>query len=80
MQILGLLGMYFDAVVVEVKTFLLLFRLALAILCLVTFHIFEQFQTSLDKFRQDLTRQVLLFRCNTVRLDWMRRVKASRRQ
>ena len=35
MQILGLLGMYFDAVVVEVKTFLLLFRLALAILCLV---------------------------------------------
>ena len=26
------LGMYFDAVVVEVKTFLLLFRLALAIL------------------------------------------------
>ena len=29
MQILGLLGMYFDAVVVEVKTFLLLFRLAL---------------------------------------------------
>ena len=36
MQILGLLGMYFDAVVVEVKTFLLLFRLALAILCIVT--------------------------------------------
>ena len=34
MQILGLLGMYFDAVVVEVKTFLLLFRLALAILIL----------------------------------------------
>ena len=33
MQILGLLGMYFDAVVVKVKTFLLLFRLALAILC-----------------------------------------------
>ena len=32
MQILGLLGMHFDAVVVEVKTFLL-FRLALAILC-----------------------------------------------
>ena len=32
MQILGLLGMYFDPVVVEVKTFLLLFRLALAIL------------------------------------------------
>ena len=32
MQILGLLGMYFDSVVVKVKTFLLLFRLALAIL------------------------------------------------
>ena len=32
MQILGLLGMYFDAVEVEVKSFLLLFRLALAIL------------------------------------------------
>ena len=33
MQILDLLGMYFDTMVVEVKTFLLLFRLALAILC-----------------------------------------------
>ena len=32
MLILGLLGMYFDATVVEVMTFLLLFRLALAIL------------------------------------------------
>jgi hypothetical protein len=32
MQILGLLGMYFDAVVAEVKTCLLLFRLPLAIL------------------------------------------------
>ena len=31
-QILGLLGMYFDAMVVEVKIFLILFRLALAIL------------------------------------------------
>ena len=30
MQILGLLGMHFDDVVVEVKIFLLLFRLALA--------------------------------------------------
>ena len=30
MQILGLLGMYFDAVVVEVEKYLLLFRLALA--------------------------------------------------
>ena len=33
MQILGLLGMYFDAVVVKVKTFLLLFRLTLAMKC-----------------------------------------------
>ena len=31
-QILGLLGMYFDAVVVEVEKSLLFFRLALAIL------------------------------------------------
>ena len=34
MQILGLLGMYFDAVVVEVEKSLLFFRFALAILCL----------------------------------------------
>ena len=33
LQILGLLGMYFDAVVVEVEKSLLFFRLALAILC-----------------------------------------------
>ena len=39
-QILGLMGMYFDAVVVEVKTFLLLFRLALAILCIVTLDLY----------------------------------------
>ena len=32
MQILGLLSMHFNAVVVKVKTFLLLFRLSLAIL------------------------------------------------
>ena len=35
MQILGLLGMYFDAVVVEVDKYLLLIRLGLAILCRV---------------------------------------------
>ena len=35
MQILSLLGIYFDAAVVEVETFLLLFRLALAILCTI---------------------------------------------
>ena len=34
MQILGLLGMYFDAVVVFVTNSLLLFRLAVAILCM----------------------------------------------
>ena len=34
MLILGLLGMYFDAVVVFVTKSLLLFRLAVAILCL----------------------------------------------
>ena len=34
MQILGLLGMYFDAVVVEFDKYLLLFRLALTILCM----------------------------------------------
>ena len=33
MQILILLGIYFDTVVVEVETFILSFRLALAILC-----------------------------------------------
>ena len=32
MQILGLLGMYFDAVVVEIKKNLILFSLAVAIL------------------------------------------------
>jgi hypothetical protein len=31
-KILGLLGKYFDGVVIEVETFLLLFRLARAIL------------------------------------------------
>ena len=33
MQILGLLDMYFVAVVVEVEKYLLFFRLALAIMC-----------------------------------------------
>ena len=48
-QILGLFGMYFDAVVVEVKTFLLLFRLALAILWVsvnLTLHFPTTSQTS----------------------------------
>ena len=37
MQILGLLGMYFDAAVVFVTRHSLLFRLALAILCSESF-------------------------------------------
>ena len=41
MQILGLFGMYFDAVVVEVKTFLLLFRFTLAILWLDSKHTYK---------------------------------------
>ena len=36
MQLLGLMGMYFDAVVVEFKKNVLLFRLALAILYFVS--------------------------------------------
>ena len=36
MQILGLLGMYFDAVVVFVTNSSILFRLALGILCTYT--------------------------------------------
>ena len=44
-QILGLLSVYFDAVVVEVETFLLLFRLTLAILC----------STTMNHFFYDLT-------------------------
>ena len=40
MQILGLLGVYFDAVVVEVEKYLLFFRLALAILCFIKIILF----------------------------------------
>ena len=50
MLILGLLGMYFDAVVVEVKTFLLLFRLSLAILCSAFISNFKKKSGSLDDF------------------------------
>ena len=39
MQIMGLLGMYFHAVAAEVKKHLLLFKLALAILWAVLFHL-----------------------------------------
>ena len=52
MQILGLLGMYFDAVVVEVKTFLLLFRLALAILW--SDQILDLFQNNGENFSSKL--------------------------
>ena len=48
MQILGLLGMYFDAAVVEVKTFSLLFRLALAILCIASSHVERSFTCSIS--------------------------------
>ena len=52
-EILGLLGMYFDAVVVEVKTFLLLFRLALAILCMHTMAIrVVEFSNGVYKIRK----------------------------
>jgi hypothetical protein len=44
MQILDLLGMYFDAVVAEVKTCLLLFKLALAILCHCLTELFSIYQ------------------------------------
>ena len=42
-QILGPLGMYFDAVVVEVHTFLILFRLALAMLCTIFYFILVKY-------------------------------------
>ena len=56
-QILGLMDMYFDAVVVKVETFLVLFRLSLAILswkwtCLMFIHV----NLSIDKYS--------VFRCN----------------
>ena len=46
MQFLGLLGKYFDAVAVDVKTFLLLFRLTLAILCCAIILVHEQIPDS----------------------------------
>ena len=50
MQILVLLGMYFDATVVFVKTFLLLFRLALVILSSWEFALQETWRAAPDKF------------------------------
>ena len=49
MQILVLLGMYFAAVVVFVTSQTLLFRLALAILCLMRYHIFLSYFYRLHK-------------------------------
>ena len=64
MQILGLLGMYLDAVVVEVKTCLLLFRLALAILCTKGWHLIfsldDLITVPLARFRQG-TKAVFWF-------------------
>ena len=54
MQILVLLGMYFDAVVVFVTSKTLLFRLALAILCLESFRFFKG-----PLFRKPVTGQEL---------------------
>ena len=51
MQILGPLGIYFDAVVIEVKTFLFLFRLVLAILCDIEIHIILKTSGSLPQKR-----------------------------
>ena len=44
MQILGLLGMYFDDVAVEVEKCLIFFRLALAMLCYIFFTKTKQFK------------------------------------
>ena len=46
MQILGLLGMYFDAVVVEVEKYLLFFRLAVAILWVIDKPVVSIFEKS----------------------------------
>ena len=46
MQLLGLLGMYFDAVVVEAEKCLLFFRLALAILYQVKINSLEEMRCS----------------------------------
>ena len=55
MQILGLLCMYFDVVEVEVKTFLLLFRLTLAILWQ------EKLENKIIKHLEDLKKKISLF-------------------
>ena len=54
-QILGLLSVYFDAVVVEVETFLILFRLALVILCLLSSVVFVYILLPHESFCEGLT-------------------------
>ena len=56
-QILGLLGMYFDAVVVEVKTFLLLFRLALAIQWAVIYISYSKFKNKVSIGNKNMTKE-----------------------
>ena len=59
MQILSLLGMYFDAVVVEVEKYLLFFRLALAILCCV--HSKEPFSSQIQMSHNIIVLNVKVF-------------------
>ena len=61
MQILGILGMYFDAVVVEVEKPLLFFKLALAILCCIRLHINVsalKWASALLRLRQNLQHEL----------------------
>ena len=70
MLILGLLGMYFDAVVVEVKTFLLLFRLALAILCLgILMSDFFAYLTSAITQKISENKSIFNFQCGWKKLS-----------
>ena len=64
MHILGILVMYFDAVVVEVKTYLHLFRLALTILCLILSLIKAEFFLVKNKSITIEDRYLLLCVCS----------------
>ena len=89
MKILDFLGMYFDAVVVEVKTFYLLFIFALAILC-GTFNILQIFSHSLTNcefnfptfFRFDRLNSHLLLNRNSwkIPLKYFRKLLFCRHQ
>ena len=63
MQILCLLGMYFDAVVVEVEKYLLFFRLALAILWRMTCNYIFNKRGLFSQLLKDTNRYVLAL-CN----------------